>query len=221
MTSSWEDAYCTSLGRCDSSFGILERLFELTFRYLAELLQQVTGDYYYISSSLYSSKVISDVKISNMIGRIGESSSLQSADQQPVIVLVAHLDCTGVAPGLSYGANSDASGIVAVLEIVRMLGKVVRTQKSSPKTDIIILLSSGGKFNFFGTKKWLEEQTDTTEGSLTGRIQYAVCFDGIGGQFPPNVYVSRPPKEGSPTAKILQVSLKLLNECEAVPGCAL
>ncbi|XP_055328338.1 BOS complex subunit NCLN-like [Paramacrobiotus metropolitanus] len=170
-----------------------------------ELLQQVIGDYYYISSSSYSAKAIGDVKMSNLIGRIGDEASLQSSEQQPMIVLVAHLDAIGVAPGLSYGANSDASGVAVLLEIVRILSTLKQTQRSTPKRELLVLISAGGKFNFLGTKKWLSEQVDATESSLLGKIQYAVCLDGVGEDFPPKVYVSRPPKEGSPAHRLFEV----------------
>ncbi|GAV03462.1 hypothetical protein RvY_13881 [Ramazzottius varieornatus] len=169
-----------------------------------ELMQQITGDYFYLSSNQYSVKQLNDAKATNFVGRLGSGSAVGGSENQGVIVLVAHLDAFGVAPSLSFGANSDASGVAAVAETVRVLSKLSRSQKSSPKIDLMVLISGGGKYNFFGTKKWLDEQGENAESSLASRIRYAVCVDGVGNGGQLRTYVSRPPKEGSTIGRSLQ-----------------
>ncbi|OWA50521.1 Nicalin-1 [Hypsibius exemplaris] len=168
-----------------------------------ELLQQVTGDYYYLSSSLYAPKQITDVKITNFVGRLGQGPAIAS-ESQPVILLVAHLDAAGIAPSLSYGANSDASGVAVILETIRVLEKLFKSQKSPPKSDIMVLVSGAGKFNYFGTKKWLDETAEGSDAALLTRIQYAVCLDGVGKSDQLRAFVSRPPREGSASFRVLE-----------------
>lgn len=65
---------------------------------LAELMQQITGDYFYLSSNQYSVKQLNDAKATNFVGRLGSGSAVGASENQGVILLVAHLDAFGVAP---------------------------------------------------------------------------------------------------------------------------
>ena len=170
-----------------------------------ELIQQVTGDYYYLSSNHYSTKQITDVKISNIVGRLGQGPAIAN-ENQPIILLVSHLDAAGLAPGLAFGANSAASGVVAILEVVRILEKLSKSQKSQPKADVMVLLSGAGKFNYFGTKRWLDDTTEGSDAGLLTRIQYAICLDSVATGEPLRVFVSRPPREDSASFRVLEVN---------------
>lgn len=88
--------------------------------------------------------------------------------------------------------------------------------------NLLFLLSGGGKFNFQGTKKWIEDNIDgsgleffignkcfhdiffcnpslhvSAENSLLQEVQFAVCLDSLGIGNELNIHVSKPPRPGS------------------------
>jgi len=151
----------------------------------------------------------------------------------PTIAFVAHYDAFGVAPHLSYGANSDASGVVALLELGRILGKLYKSSSTQPKHNTLFLLSGGGKFNYQGSKRWLE---DAFEESIVGdeqasvgllsKAKLVVCLDSLAGKDGKNLHmhVSKPPSKGtvadiihqhietSPEAKYLQLNTSIVHK---------
>jgi len=67
--------------------------------------------------------------------------------------------------------------------------------------NLLFLLSGAGKFNYIGTKKWIEEHLDSAESSLLTESLYTVCLDSLAdseGNSGLYMHVSKPPKEGSP-----------------------
>ncbi|CAG2110176.1 unnamed protein product, partial [Medioppia subpectinata] len=126
-------------------------------------------------------------------------------DQMPTIAVVAHYDAFGLAPELSFGADSNGSGVTALLELIRLFSKLYSNSKTQPKVNLLFLLSSAGKFNYFGTKKWIDQQLDGNEGSLLTDSLFTICLDSLAdrdrnsGLF---MHVSKPPKEGTPAAQL-------------------
>ena len=90
----------------------------------------------------------------------------------------------------------------------------------------MFLLSGGGKFNYQGSKRWLE---DAFEESVVGdeqasvgllsKAKLVVCLDSLAGKDGKNLHmhVSKPPSKGTVADIIHQhiesVSLSLLNLC--------
>jgi hypothetical protein len=143
---------------------------------------------------------IKDPIISNIEGKlIGNGVD----DQLPTIAITAHYDAYGVAPGLAFGGDSNGSGVVALLELMRLFSKLYSNPRTHPKVNLVFLLSGGGKFSYFGTKKWIEEQLDNSESSLLTDSVFTACLDSVGdvgelkGLF---MHVSKPPKETSAAA---------------------
>ena len=102
-------------------------------------------------------------------------------DSQPTIVVVAHYDTLGAAPSLSYGADSNGSGVIVLLELARMFSRLYKSSKTQPSVNLVFLLSAGGKFNYFGTKKWLESHLDSSSSSeLLSDVKFCLCLDSIG-----------------------------------------
>ena len=64
-------------------------------------------------------------------------------DQNPTIAIVAHYDADGAAPSLSRGADSNGSGVVALLEIARLFSKLYASKLTHAKVNFIFLLSAG------------------------------------------------------------------------------
>ncbi|XP_034835304.1 BOS complex subunit ncln [Maniola hyperantus] len=123
---------------------------------------------------------------------VGRSGAAQT------IVIAAHYDSCSVIPELSFGADSNASGAVAVLELARIFSRLYSTAavRGGP-TLVFMLTSTGHSLNYFATKKWLEEHLDSVDASLLQDISFVMCLDSISSG-PMTMHVSKPPKAGSP-----------------------
>ena len=71
-------------------------------------------------------------------------------DQLPTVAIVTHYDAYGVVPTLSHGVDSTGSGVVAMLELVRIFSKLFEKSRTHPKYNMLFLLAGGGKFNYQG-----------------------------------------------------------------------
>merc|ERR1712086_1073701 len=99
-------------------------------------------------------------------------------DQPPTIVIVAHYDSAGAAPNLATGADSNGSGVSILLEMARLFSSLSR---SHPAYSLVFLLSGGGKINYAGTKRWLEEHLDMdTTSDLLANVDFVLCLDSLG-----------------------------------------
>ena len=98
-----------------------------------------------------------------------------------------------------------------------------KSSKTQPAANLVFLLSSGGQFNYFGTKKWLEDHLDASSSSdseLLSDVKFSICLDSLGNvdvsegaaaAASLNMHVSKPPKEDSHAGKFL-AALKSLTE---------
>lgn len=71
-------------------------------------------------------------------------------------------------------------------------------------------MSGAGKFNYQGTKRYIEDQLDSGESSLLADAAYVLCLDTIGQTSDLHLHVSKPPKEGSAGGEFARVSRFLL-----------
>ena len=76
---------------------------------------------------------------------------------------------------------------------------------------MIFLLSSGGKFNYFGSKRYIEESLENSaysnnahySNSLLSNAKLVICLEALAsmkqqdGPETLNLHVSKPPKQGS------------------------
>ena len=126
-------------------------------------------------------------------------------DQPPTIVIVAHYDSAGAAPSLAAGADSNGSGVSILLEMARLFSSLYSSSRSHPAYSLVFLLSGGGKINYAGTKRWLEEHLDMdTTSDLLANVDFVLCLDSLGKPAPLKLHVSKPPKEGSAGDVFLQ-----------------
>lgn len=140
------------------------------------------------------SKQLNDFPIISLQGKL-TGQGLE--DQLPTVAIVTHYDSYGVVPTLSYGVDSTGSGVVALIELARIFSKLFDKSRTQPKYNILFLLAGGGKFNYQGTKKWIEDNVESSEISLLAEADYVLCIDAIGQSDGLNLHVSKPPKEGS------------------------
>ncbi|CAH1797520.1 unnamed protein product [Owenia fusiformis] len=147
------------------------------------------------------SKSLPDYEIANIQGKL---SGFGIEEQLPTIAIVAHYDSYGVAPSLAFGADSNGSGVVALLELARLFSKLYMNSRTHAKFNLLFLLSGAGKFNYQGTRKWIEDSLDASESSLLQDVQFVLCLDTLGSSNNLNLHVSKPPKEGSAAASFVK-----------------
>ncbi|XP_010826739.1 PREDICTED: nicalin [Bison bison bison] len=116
----------------------------------------------------------------------------------PTIVIVAHYDAFGVAPWLSHGADSNGSGISVLLELARLFSRLYTYKRTHAAYNLLFFASGGGKFNYQGTKRWLEDNLDHTDSSLLqDNVAFVLCLDTVGRGDSLHLHVSKPPREGT------------------------
>lgn len=85
---------------------------------------------------------------------------LWSADRNsPLIVVVTHYDTHSAVPGLSVGADSNGSGVAALLELLAIFSRFY------------------GSVSFFSTMYWVEYITITIITTLLPCFITAIVFD--------------------------------------------
>uniref|UniRef100_A0A3Q2XX68 BOS complex subunit NCLN n=1 Tax=Hippocampus comes TaxID=109280 RepID=A0A3Q2XX68_HIPCM len=123
----------------------------------------------------------------------------------PTIVITAHYDSYGLAPWLSYGADSNGSGVIILLELARLFQMLYSSPSTRPRYHLMFSLTGGGKQNFFGTKKWIEENLDHAESSLLhDNVAFVLCLDTLANGDELYMHVSRPPKSDTPMYAFIQ-----------------
>uniref|UniRef100_A0A8C3SX07 BOS complex subunit NCLN n=1 Tax=Chelydra serpentina TaxID=8475 RepID=A0A8C3SX07_CHESE len=158
------------------------------------LLHTATANGFQMVTSGAQSKAVSDWLITSLEGRL---TGLGGEDL-PTIVIVAHYDSFGVAPWLSHGADSNGSGISGLLELARLFSRLYTYKRTHAGYNLLFFASGGGKFNYQGTKRWLEDNLDHTDSSLLqDNVAFVLCLDTLGRGNSLHLHVSKPPKEGT------------------------
>ncbi|XP_041085531.1 nicalin-1 isoform X2 [Polyodon spathula] len=165
------------------------------------LLHTATANGFQMVTSGAQSKAVSDWAITSLEGRLAGVGG----EDLPTIVLVAHYDSFGVAPWLSYGADSNGSGVSVLLELARLFSRLYTYKRTHAAYNLLFFVSGGGKFNYQGTKRWLEDSLDHTDSSLLqDNVAFVLCLDTLGSSDSLHLHVSKPPKEGSPQHTLLR-----------------
>uniref|UniRef100_A0A671TTX7 BOS complex subunit NCLN n=1 Tax=Sparus aurata TaxID=8175 RepID=A0A671TTX7_SPAAU len=128
-----------------------------------------------------------------------------AGEDLPTIVITAHYDSYGLAPWLSYGADSNGSGVAILLELARLFHKLFSSPSTRPPYHLMFSLTGGGKYNFLGTKRWIEENLDHAESSLLhDNVAFVLCLDTLANSDELYMHVSRPPKPDTPIHAFIQ-----------------
>lgn len=151
-----------------------------------------TSDGYQLMVSNSEAQPISPVRAVNLQGWLaGKGEDVGAADHLPTLVIVAHYDTFGVAPSLATGADDNASGVVALLELARLFSKLYRRLRTQGKFNLVFVLTGAGRLNFGGTKHWLEH----ADAQLLENVEFALCLDSIGSGDGLYFHISKPPKD--------------------------
>ncbi|CAG0885200.1 unnamed protein product [Cyprideis torosa] len=138
---------------------------------------------------------LSDAKISSLQGLL---RGLGAEESLPTIAVVAHYDAFGIAPGLSFGADSNASGMAILLELIWIFSTLYSNSRTHGKGNLLFFVSGGGKINYQGSKKWLEDQLDGLEAGILQDCDFTLVLDTLGQGNKIRMHVSKPPKDGKP-----------------------
>lgn len=120
------------------------------------------------------------------------------------MAVVTHYDAFGIAPSLSAGADSNGSGVIALLELARLFSKLFTNSRTHAKYNLVFLLTGAGKFNYLGAKKWIEDTLDASDSNLLSDVAYVLCLDSIGSSDDLYLHVSKPPREDTPGGIFVQ-----------------
>nr|XP_032831748.1 nicalin [Petromyzon marinus] len=165
------------------------------------MLSTATANGFQMVASGGQSKALPDWPIASIEGRLPG----MGGDDLPTIVIVAHYDSLGLAPWLSFGADSNGSGVAALLELARLFSKLYTHKRTHAAYNLLFFLSGGGKFGYQGTKRWLEDNLDHTDASwLQDSVAFVLCLDTLGSGDSLHLHVSKPPKEGTPPYAFLK-----------------
>ncbi|CAI8616251.1 unnamed protein product [Vicia faba] len=149
-----------------------------------------TGGYKFVVSATEPKKVGSP-PITNIQGWLSGLKTDGDSHQLPTIAIVASYDTFGAAPALSVGSDSNGSGIVALLEVARLFSLLYSNPKTRGQYNLLFGLTSGGPYNYNGTRKWLQ----SFDQRLRETIDYAICLDTIGSwENELWIHVSKPPE---------------------------
>uniref|UniRef100_A0A672HBZ8 BOS complex subunit NCLN n=1 Tax=Salarias fasciatus TaxID=181472 RepID=A0A672HBZ8_SALFA len=114
--------------------------------------------------------------------------------------------CGCVLQWLSFGADSNGSGVTILMELARLFQKLYSSSSTRPQYNLMFSLTGGGKYNFLGTKRWIEENLDHAESSLLhDNVAFVLCLDTLANGDELYVHVSRPPKPDSPMHAFIQL----------------
>ena len=150
--------------------------------------QTIDSDQLQFSVSAEEKAVVKNLQQENYYGFVYEYS-----ENLPTIALVTYYDSFSIIPELTKGVDSNGSGLVALLEILKLLKKVY-TQSPAPY-NLLFVLTSSGTTGFQGLKHWVTtEETELQQ--IRGGISFALCLDALGNQNDLVMHVSRFHKEG-------------------------
>lgn len=147
----------------------------------------------YLHFSLKSKDPIKQnrLNLENFYGllEVGNSNEIQN----PIIAIVTYYDSLGVISDLPSGINSNGSGVIALLEIIRILSKFYENYGNALKYDILFVMTSAGNLNFEGTQHFL----NNLEPSISENLHYVLCLDSLASLSEEKLYLhlSRFPKE--------------------------
>ncbi|XP_043236035.1 nicalin-like [Amphibalanus amphitrite] len=165
------------------------------------LLAAILSTGYQLEVAGSASTPLSGAQQHNIEGRL---QGVGVEEQLPTVMLVAHYDAMAAAPELSFGADSNGSGVAMLLELSRLLSKLYRSRSTHPRLNLVLLLSAAGKLNYAGSRHWLDENGDSLETAASQGVQFVLCLDSLAQGDTVSLHVSKPPKPGSSGQKFYE-----------------
>ncbi|MFH4981745.1 hypothetical protein AB6A40_008454 [Gnathostoma spinigerum] len=161
-----------------------------------QLYNAIAGNTFQFSSSASISNNVINPYSANVVGRLWSSDR-----SSPTIVFVAHYDSHSIVPALSKGSDSNGSGVVVLLELLAIFSRFYANVNARPKYNMVFIFSSGGKFNYQGSRQWIE---DHIEKQIEENIEVVICVDTVGKGKEMLMHVSKMPSDDAPAARLLK-----------------
>ena len=132
--------------------------------------------------SPYGLKIVSDRFRANVPGvgeRTLENQLVTVPGRSPdEIVVMSHRDDDGSGPG----ANNNASGIAALIQLARSYGSSIGARAVSPQHTLVFVATDGGAFGALGARRFAE--------SHRGRVIAAIDLAALAGSGPPRIVLA-------------------------------
>ena len=150
--------------------------------------QTIDSDQLQFSVTSDEKPVIRNLQQENFYGFIDEFS-----ENHPTLALVTYADSFSVIPELTSGADSNGSGLVVLLELIRVLKRLYSINPAS--FNVLFVISGSGTTSHQGLKHWLSAEDQELQ-QIRGSISYALCLDTLGNSDNLNLHMTRFHKEG-------------------------
>ncbi|HZO63068.1 MAG TPA: M28 family peptidase [Gaiellaceae bacterium] len=126
------------------------------------------------------------------------------------IVVMAHRDDSG----LSAGANDNASGTAAMIELARVYGRPpgAPALAGGPRHQLVFLSTDGGAFGALGAKRFVERFPDPS------RIAAVVNLDSIAGRGKPRVEIAGDAPRSPASVLVETAAARIAEQTGARPG---
>uniref|UniRef100_A0AC34R3Y9 BOS complex subunit NCLN n=1 Tax=Panagrolaimus sp. JU765 TaxID=591449 RepID=A0AC34R3Y9_9BILA len=155
-----------------------------------QLVNSIVSNNYFLTSNVNAVPPVVAAKQFNVI------TSLTSGDaKSPTIVFCAHYDSAGLAPGYAVQADSNGSGVAALLELYAALRRFY-SKGSRPRYNLVFALTAGGKYNYQGARHYIENLNEKED------IELAICLDSLGNGEELYMQVAKDPKEDSIVTRV-------------------
>jgi hypothetical protein len=142
-----------------------------------------------------------------------DQSTTGDVTKIPTIAITATWDSFASVPGLATGANSDASGVVALFHVARAISKLYSNARTQARYNVVFLLSSGSHLNYAGTRHWID--SSATGSAVRDSLEWVLCLDGLAREGELFLHASRPPKD--PNAARLYDTFTAVAERHNIP----
>ena len=103
--------------------------------------------------SLPEPKKLETLNLENFYGFLEAAPG--GAMPNPIIAIVTYYDTFGITPDIPFGINTNGSGVITLLELIRILSKFYENYENVIKHDILFILTSAGNLNFEGTQHFI------------------------------------------------------------------
>ena len=126
------------------------------------------------------------------------------------IVVMAHRDDSG----FGAGANDNASGTAALIELARIYGRPpgAPPQISGPKHQVLFVSTDGGAFGGLGAKRFVEHLPDPK------RIVAVVNLDSIAGKGPARIEIAGDRPRSPASSLVETAAARIAEETGSGPG---
>ncbi|KAE9547730.1 hypothetical protein FO519_009057 [Halicephalobus sp. NKZ332] len=155
-----------------------------------QLMNALVSNNYVLTSTVTANPPVLNVKQFNVIATLTSGDS-----KSPTIVLSTHYDSAGLAPAKAVQADSNGSGVAALLEIYVALRQFY-SKGNRPRYNIIFAFTAAGKYNYQGTRQFVDNLGEKED------VELSLCLDSLGNGDQLYMQVARIPKDESPVKKM-------------------